>query len=162
MRALTELRWCNQPARLSNMNQRVENFRQKLQKELRLTVGPKDPILAEVLAQQELLEELAGEHQRMLMAFEEALAKNQAAWADSAKNLANQSLAAALGAARDHIRALSEEAARSQTGAMRAAAERGVERLELAAGKLARLNWVTFAASVMALLAAILISARLF
>jgi hypothetical protein len=144
------------------MNQRIENFRRELQKQLGLTVGPKDPILAEVLAQQEFLEELACEHQRMLMAFEEALAKNQAAWADSAKNLANQSLAAALGAARDHIRALSEEAARSQVGAMRISAERGVERLELAAAKLARLNWVTFAASMMALAAAILIVARIF
>jgi len=118
--------------------------------------------LAEVLAQQEFLEELAAQHQRMLVAFEEALAKNQAAWADSADNLSNQSLAAALGAARDHIRALSEEAARSQAGAMRAATERGVERLELAATKLARLNWVTLAASVIALAAAILIVARLF
>ena len=144
------------------MNQRIENFRKELQKELGLTVGPKDPILAEVLAQQEFLAELAAQHQRMLTAFEEALAKNQAAWADSADNLSNQSLAAALGAAQDHIRALSEEAARSQAGAMRAAAERGVERLELAAAKLTRLNWMTLAASVMALAAAILIVARLF
>ena len=78
------------------MNERAEKFRRQLQKELGLTVGPKDPILAEFLAQEEFREEMAAEHQRMLIAFEEALAKNQASWSDSAKNLANQSLNAAL------------------------------------------------------------------
>ncbi len=41
------------------MNERAEKFRQQLQKELGLTVGPKDPILAEWLAQEEFREELA-------------------------------------------------------------------------------------------------------
>ena len=101
------------------MNERAEKFRQQLQKELGLTVGPKDPILAEWLAHEEFREETAAEHQRMLVAFEEALLKNQASWSESAKNLANQSLNAALGAAREHIAALSEEAGRSQAGVVR-------------------------------------------
>ena len=145
------------------MNERVEKFRQQLQKELGLTVGPKDPILAEFLAHEEFREEMAAEHQRMLIAFEEALAKNQASWSDGAKSLAKQSLNAALGAARDHIAALGEEAARSQAGQIRSAVERGVDRLEIAAARIARLSWVTLAASVIALLAAMsLIAARLF
>ena len=61
------------------------------------------------LAHEEFWEETAAEHQRMLVAFEGALMKNQASWSESAKNLANQSLNAALGAAREHIAALSEE-----------------------------------------------------
>ena len=126
------------------MTPRSEQFRQQLQKELGLTVGPKDPILAEWLAHEEFREEIAAEHQRMLVAFEEALMKNQASWSESAKNLANQSLNAALGAAREHIAALAEEAGRSQAGVVRAAAERGVERLERAAVRLARLSSVTF------------------
>jgi len=145
------------------MNERVEKFRQQLQKELGLTVGPKDPILAEFLAQEEFREEMAAEHQRMLIAFEEALARNQASWSDSAKSLANKNLNAALNAARDHIAALGEEAARSQAGQIRSAVERGVEHLEIAAARLARLCWVTLAASVIALLAAMsLIAARVF
>jgi len=145
------------------MNERVEKFRQQLQKELGLTVGPKDPILAEFLAQEEFREEMAAEHQRMLIAFEEALARNQASWSDSAKSLANKNLNAALNAARDHIAALGEEAARSQAGQIRSALERGVEHLEIAAARLARLCWVTLAASVIALLAAMsLIAAWVF
>jgi len=145
------------------MNERVEKFRQQLQKELGLTVGPKDPILAEFLAQEEFREEMAAEHQRMLIAFEEALARNQASWSDSAKSLANKNLNAALGAARDHIAALGEEAARGQAGQIRSAVERGVERLEIAAARLARLSWVALAASVIALLAVMsLIAARVF
>ena len=112
------------------MNERAEKFRLQLQKELGLTVGPKDPILAEWLAHEEFREEMTAEHQRLLVAFEEVLMKNQASWSESAKNLANQSLNAALGAAREHIAALSEEAGRSQAGVVRAAAERGAERLE--------------------------------
>jgi hypothetical protein len=139
----------------------ADKFRQQIQKELGLTVGPKDPLLALWVAQQEFLAEIGAEQQRMLVAFEEALRKNEALWAESAKNLANQSLNAALGAARDHIAALSEEAARSHAGRLRAAAERGVERLEMAAVRLARLSWVAFAASVIALLAASLIAARI-
>jgi hypothetical protein len=39
----------------------------------------------------------------MLVAFEAVLMKNQANWLESAKNLANRSLNAALGATRKHI-----------------------------------------------------------
>ena len=141
----------------------AERFRQQIQKELGVTVGPKDPLLALWVAQQEFLEQIGAEHQRMLVAFEEALRKNEAGWTESAKNLVNQGLNAALGAARDHIAALSEEAARSQAGTIRAAAERGVERLEMATVKLTRLSWVTLAASIIALSATItLIIARVF
>ena len=55
------------------MNERAEKFRQELQKELGLTVGPKDPILAEWLAHEEFRQEIAAEHQRMLVAFEEGV-----------------------------------------------------------------------------------------
>ena len=144
------------------MTPRSEQFRQQLQKELGLTVGPKDPILAEWLAHEEFREEIAVEHQRMLVAFEEALMKSQSSWSDSAKNLANQSLNAALGAAREHIAALSEEAGRSQAGVVRAAVERGVERLERAAVRLARLSWVTFAAAVIAFVTAVMLIAERF
>jgi hypothetical protein len=73
---------------------------------------------------------MAAEHQRLLAAFEEALMMNQAIWSDRAKNLANQSLNAAMREARENIAALSEEAGRNQAGLVRAAAERGIERLE--------------------------------
>jgi len=145
------------------MNERVEKLRQQLQKELGLTVGPKDPILAEFLAQEEFRKEMAAEHQRMLIAFEEALARNQESWSVGARNLANKNLNAALGAARDHIAALGEEAARGQAAQIRSAAERGAEDLELAAARLARLSWIALAASVIAFLAAVsLIAARFF
>src|SRR5215469_4995615 len=120
------------------MNERAEKFRQQLQKELGLTVGPKDPILAEWLAHEELRQEIAAEHQRMLAAFEAVLAKNQASWSEGAKNLATQSLNAALGAARESTAALVEEAGRSQAGAVRTAVERGVESLERVAVRLTR------------------------
>jgi len=145
------------------MNERAEKFRQQLQKELGLTVGPKDPILAEWLAQEEFREELAAEHQRMLVAFEAALMKSQASWSESAKSLATQSLNAALGTARKKIAAFSEEAGRRETGAVRAATESGLDRLERAAGRLARISWVSFAAAVIALAAGlVLIASRFF
>jgi len=97
-----------------------------------------------------------------LVAFEGVLMKNQASWSESAKNLANQSLNAALGAAREHIAALSEEAGRSQVGVVRAAVELGVERLERAAVRLARLSWVTFAAAVIAFVTAAMLIAERF
>jgi hypothetical protein len=144
------------------MTASTEKFRQQLQKDLGLTIGPKDPILAEWLAHEEFKEELAAEHQRMLVAFEEALRKNEALWVESAKRLANQSLNAALRAARESTAALIEEAGRSHASAVRTATERGVERLERATVKLTRLNWVTFAAAVIALVAAVMIIADRF
>jgi hypothetical protein len=136
------------------MTERVEKFRQLLQKELGLPVGPKDPILAEFLAQEEFREEMAAEHQRLLAAFEDALMKNQAIWSDQAKNLANQSLNAALGVAREKVAAFSEEAGRRQAGTVRAAVEEGVQRLENALGQSRRIAWVSIGASIMALAAA--------
>ena len=139
------------------MTASTEEFRRRLQTELGMTVGPKDPLLAEWLAHKEFLEETAAEHQGMLVAFEAALAKNQASWSEGAKNLATQSLNAALGAARESSAALVEEAGRSQAGAVRTAVERGVESLERVAVRLTRLSWVTFAAAAMALVAAALL-----
>jgi L-lactate utilization protein LutC len=136
------------------MTDRVEKFRQLLQKELGLPVGPKDPILAEYLAQEEFREEMAAEHQRLLAAFEDALMKNQAIWSEQAKNLANQSLNAALGVAREKVAAFSEEAGRRQAGMVRAAVEEGVQRLENALGQSRRIAWVSIGASIIALAAA--------
>jgi hypothetical protein len=147
---------------VGDMTPGAEEFRCRLQTELGLTISPKDPILAEWLAHEEFKEELAAEHQRMLVAFEEALRKNEALWIESAKNLANQSLNAALRAARESTAALIEEAGRSQAAAVRAALERGVERLEKAAVRLARLSWATFAAAVIALVAAVMLIAQRF
>jgi vacuolar-type H+-ATPase subunit H len=136
------------------MNERAERFRQQLQKELGLTVGPKDPLLAEFLAHEEFREELAGEHQRLLLAFEEALAKNQISWSESAKDLANQSLNAALGTARERIEAFSEEAGRRQAAAVRATVEQGVERLEKVLAQSRRIAWLSIGASSIAIAAA--------
>jgi hypothetical protein len=98
---------------LRGMTPAAEKFRQQIQKELGLTVGPKDPLLALWVAQQEFLEETAAEHQKLLSEFEAALGRNQTLWTDQAKGLANQSLNAALRAARDSSAALVEEAARN-------------------------------------------------
>lgn len=136
------------------MNERAERFRQQLQKELGLTVGPKDPLLAEFLAHEEFREELAGEHQRLLLAFEEALAKNQISWSESAKTLANQSLNLALGTARERIEVFSEEAGRRQAAALRATVEQGVERLEKVLAQSRRIAWLSIGASSIAIAAA--------
>jgi hypothetical protein len=128
-----------------------EEFRRRLQTELGLTIGPKDPILAEWVAQQEFLEEIGAEHQRLLAAFEQALVKSQAGWSESAKNLANQSLNAALGTAREKIAAFSEESGRRQAAPVRTSVEEGVERLEKIVATTSRIAWVSLAASVLAL-----------
>ena len=59
------------------MNDGIDAFRFRLQKELGLLIGPKDPLLAQWLSQKELFEENAAEHQRLLSEFEAALARNQ-------------------------------------------------------------------------------------
>ena len=46
------------------MNNGIDAFRLRLQKELGLSISPKDPLLAQWLSQKELLEENAAEHQR--------------------------------------------------------------------------------------------------
>src|ERR1700746_1621143 len=124
----------------------VEKFRQQIQKELGVTIGPKDPLLALWVAQQEFLEETAVHHQRLLAEFEAALGRNQAMWTDQAKGLANQSLNAALRAARDSSAALVEEAVRTNAGAVRAAVQEGVERLEQALAVSRQIAWVRLAA----------------
>jgi hypothetical protein len=64
------------------MNDGVDAFRFRLQKELGLSIGPKDPLLAQWLSQKELLEENAAEHQRLLSEFEAALGRNQITWSE--------------------------------------------------------------------------------
>ena len=98
------------------MTPAAEKFRQQIHKELGLTVGPKDPLLALWVAQQQFLEETAAEHQKLLSEFEAALGRNQIAWSDQARNLAQQSLNGALRAARDNTALLLEEAARTNAG----------------------------------------------
>jgi hypothetical protein len=69
--------------------------------------------------------------------------------------LANQSLNAALRAARDSSAALVEEAARTNARAVRAAVQEDVERLEQALAVSRRIAWVSLAAAVVALVAAV-------
>jgi hypothetical protein len=94
------------------MTPAAEKFRHQLQKELGITIGPKEPLLALWLAQQKLLEEKAAPQQKLVAEFEAVLGRNQTAWSDQAKNLAQQSLNAALRAAQDNTALLVEEAAR--------------------------------------------------
>ena len=144
------------------MTPAAEKFRQQIHKELGLTVGPKDPLLALWVAQQEFLEETAAEHQKLLSEFEAALGRNQIAWSDQARNLAQQSLNGALRAARDNTALLLEEAARTNAGAVRAAVQQGVERLEQALAVSRRIAWLSLAASIVALAASVgLVLARL-
>ena len=112
------------------MNDGIEAFRSRLQKELGLSIGPKDPLLAQWLSQKELLEENAAEHQRLLTEFEAALGRSQTAWSEQAKELAKQSLNAGLRAARDSTALLLEEAARMNGAAVRKAFEEGASRME--------------------------------
>ena len=137
------------------MNDGVDAFRLRLQKELGLSIGPKDPLLAEWLAHEEFKEELAAEYQRMLVAFEEALRKNEALWVESAKSLANRSLNAALQAARESTAALIEEAGRSNAAVLRRALQDGVQQLEQSLAVSRRIAWVSIAASVLALAASV-------
>ena len=137
------------------MNDGIEAFRLRLQKELGLSIGPKDPLLAQWLSQQELLEETAAEHQRLLGEFEAALGRNQSTWSEQAKGLAQQSLNAALLAARDSTALLLEEAARMNAAAVRKACEEGIARMEetIAAGR--RIAWLSLTAAIVALIAAV-------
>ena len=81
--------------------------------------------------------------------------KSQTAWADQAKALAQQSLNAGLRAAQNSTALLLEEAARMHGGAVRQVFEEGVARMEqaLAAGR--RIAWLSLAAAVVALAAAV-------
>jgi hypothetical protein len=136
------------------MNDGIEAFRLRLQKELGLSIGPKDPLLAQWLSQKELLEENAAEHQRLLTEFEAALGRNQTAWNEQAKGLAQQSLNAGLRAARDSTALLLEEAARINGAAVRKAFDEGVLRMEKSLTASRRIAWLSLAAAVVAFMAA--------
>src|ERR1700719_1868021 len=137
------------------MNDGVDAFRSRLQKELGLSIGPKDPLLAQWLSQKELLEENAAEHQRLLSECEAALVRNQINWSEQAKSLAQQSLNAGLRAARDSTALMLEEAARMNAAAVRKAFEEGVARIEQTLAASRRIAWLSLAASVVALIAAV-------
>jgi hypothetical protein len=137
------------------MNDGVEAFRLQLQKELGLSIGPKDPLLAQWVSQKQLLEQNAAEHQRLLGEFEAALGRNQTAWSEQAKNLAQQSLNAGLRAARDSTALMLEEAARMNGAAVRKAFEEGITRMEETLAASRRIAWLSLAAAVVALLAAV-------
>ena len=55
------------------MKNGVEAFRSQLQKELGLSTGPKDPLLALWVSQKELLEQNAAQQQKLLNEFQAAL-----------------------------------------------------------------------------------------
>ena len=137
------------------MNNGIDGFRLRLQKELGLSISPKDPLLAQWLSQKELLEQNAAEHQRLLIEFQAALGRNQTAWSEQAKALAQQSLTAGLQAAQNSTALLLEEAARVNAAAVRKAFEEGASRIEhlLTAGR--RIAWLSLAASVVALTTAV-------
>jgi hypothetical protein len=112
------------------MNDGVETFRSQLQKELGLSIGPKDPLLALWVSQKELLEQNAAQQQELLSGFQAALGKSQTAWSEQAKALAQQSLNAGLQAAQNSTALLLEEAARMNGGAVRKAFEEGIARMD--------------------------------
>jgi hypothetical protein len=101
------------------------------------------------LAQQELLAELAAQQQKLVAEFESVLGRNQLAWTDQAKNLAQQSLNGTRRAARDSTALLLEEAARSNAAAVRNAVQEGVQRLEESMAVSCRIAiWTLIAAAV--------------
>ena len=119
------------------MNNGIEAFRSQLQKELGLSIGPKDPLLALWVAQRELLEQNDAQQQKLLSEFQAALGRNQTAWSEQAKALAQQSLNAGLQAAQKSTMLLLEEAARMNAAAVRKAFDEGASRIEhsLATGR---------------------------
>jgi Transcriptional activator TraM len=108
------------------MNDGVEAFRSQLQKELGLSIGPKDPLLALWVSQKELLEQNAAQQ---------------------------QSLNAGLQAAQNSTALLLEEAARMNAAAVRKVFEEGVARMEQALATGRQIAWLSLAASVVALTA---------
>ena len=137
------------------MNDGVEAFRFRLQKEFGLSIGPKDPLLAQWLSQRELLEENAAEHQRLLSEFEAAIERSKTAWSEQAKGLAQQSLNAALLATRNSTASLLEEAARVNGATVRKALEQGVARIEESLAASRRIAWLNLRAAAVALIAAV-------
>jgi hypothetical protein len=137
------------------MNDGVDAFRSRLQKELGLSIGPKDPLLAQWLSQRELIEENASEHQRLLSEFEAVIGRSQTAWSEQAKVLAQQSLNAALLAARNSTASLLEEAARVNGAAVRKALEQGIARMEESLAASRRIAWLNLVAAVVAFTAVV-------
>jgi hypothetical protein len=90
------------------MNDGVDAFRSQLQRELGLSIGPKDPLLALWVSQKVLLEQNAAQQQKLLSEFEAALGRNQTAWSEQAKGLAQQSLNGRLRAAQNSSALLPE------------------------------------------------------
>ena len=136
------------------MNNGVEAFRSQLQKELGLSIGSKDPLLALWVSQKELLEQNAVQQQKLLSEFQAALGKSQTAWSEQAKALAQQSLHAGLQAAQNSTALLLEEAARMNAAAVRKAFEEGITRMEAALAAARRIAWLSLAAAVIAFVAA--------
>ena len=137
------------------MNNGIEAFRSQMQKELGLSIGPKDPLLALWVSQRELLEQNAAQQQKLLSEFQAALGKSQTVWSEQAKTLAQQSLNAALQAAQKSTALLLEEAARVNAAAVRQAFQEGVTRMEQVVSAGQQIAWLSLAASVVALTAAI-------
>ena len=102
-----------------------------------------------------MLEENAAEHQRLLSEFEAAIVRSQTAWSEQAKGLAQQSLNAALLAARNSTALLLEEAARVNGATVRKALEQGVARMEESLAASRRIAWLNLSAAAMALMAAV-------
>ena len=67
------------------MNDGIEAFRLRLQKELGVSIGPKDQLLALWVSHKELLEQNAAQQQKLLSEFQAALGKSQTAWSEQAK-----------------------------------------------------------------------------
>ena len=132
------------------MNDGTEAFRSRLQKDLGLSIGPKDPLLALWVSQKELLEQNAAQQQKLLSEFQAALGKSPTAWSEQAKALAQQSLNAGLQAAQNSSALLLEEAARMNAAAVRKAFEEGVARMEQALAASRRIAWLSLTASVVA------------
>ena len=93
--------------------------------------------------------------QKLLSEFQAALGKSQTAWSEQAKALAQQSLNAGLQAAQNSTALLLEEAARMNAAAVRKTFEEGVARMEQALAVGRRIAWLSLAASVVALTAAV-------
>jgi Transcriptional activator TraM len=144
------------------MNNGIEAFRLQLQKELGLSIGPKDPLLALWVSQKELLEQNAAQQQKLLSEFQLALGRNQTAWSEKAKALAQQSLNGELQAAQNSTVLLLEEAARMNGAAVRKAFEEGVARMEHALATGRRIAWLSLVASAVALTAAVCARASFF
>jgi Transcriptional activator TraM len=98
---------------------------------------------------------MAAQQQRLVTEFEAVLGRNQTAWSDQAKNLAQQSLNGSLRAARDSTALLLEEAARSNASAVRSTVQEGIQRLEQALAVSGRIATWSLVASILALAASL-------